>query len=341
VIDRIKAWIESLRAHHPHVDRLVRMQEHFGSVKAGQQAGAVTYFGFLSVFPVLAIAYFVVGLVARVYPHAQQNLHDAIDSVLPGLVGGGQGQVSLANIQSSANTVGVVGLVGVLYAGLGWLSSLRSALLVVFCVPSREQPNFLVGKLRDLATLVVLGVVLLLTVAVTGVVDGFSTQVLHWIGAPQSLNWLVKVISIAFGLAANMLLFFAMFVLLAEPRLPHRNLWAGAALGGVGFEILKQISGVLLKSTQGQPAFQVFGISLILLVWINYFSRVTLYAAAYAFAIQPEPGTEAAPVQGPSTPPLAIGNGTAAAPRVGAVPAFLAGAVSSVVGLALLRARRR
>ena len=30
------------------------------------------------------------------------------------------------------------------------------------------------------------------------------------------------------------------------------------------------------------PAFQAFGIALILLVWIHYFARVLLYAAAWA-----------------------------------------------------------
>ena len=49
------------RERRPFVDHAVRMQEHYGGVKAGQQAGAVTYFAFLSVFPILAIAFFVVG----------------------------------------------------------------------------------------------------------------------------------------------------------------------------------------------------------------------------------------------------------------------------------------
>ena len=60
------------------------------------------------------------------------------------------------------------------------------------------------------------------------------------------------------------------------------SLWAGAVLGAIAFEVLKQALELLLKSTQGNPAFQAFGIALILLVWINYFSRVVLYAAAFA-----------------------------------------------------------
>ena len=39
------------------------------------------------------------------------------------------------------------------------------------------------------------------------------------------------------------------------------------------FEVLKAASFLLLASTQGSPAFQAFGIALILLVWINYTSR--------------------------------------------------------------------
>ena len=50
------------------------MQEHYGAVKAGQQAGAVTYFAFLSFFPILALAFFVVGWIAKVYPDAQDDL---------------------------------------------------------------------------------------------------------------------------------------------------------------------------------------------------------------------------------------------------------------------------
>ena len=97
-----------------------------------------------------------------------------------------------------------------------------------------------------------------------------------------------------------------MFRLLAAPDLPKRAMWSGALLGAVGFEILKQVSGLLIRSTQGQPAFQVFGLALILLVWINYFSRVILYAASWAWthplAREQRVVEPAEPVQGPPLP---------------------------------------
>jgi len=306
LVDRIKGRIADLRHDHPAVDHTLATQEHYGGTKASQQAGAVTYFGFLSVFPVLALAFFVVGWIARVYPDAQDTLVTAIESMFPGLIGSGPDELNINDIQKSAATAGIIGLVGVLYSGLGWLSALRDALITVFALPQREQPNFVMGKVRDLITLTIIGAVLLFAVAFTGIVSGFSEDVLGWLGLSTELGWLVQILVIVLGLLANAVLFFAMFRLLAAPDIPKRAMWSGALLGAVGFEILKQVSGLLIRATQNQPAFQVFGLALILLVWINYFSRVVLYAAAWAWThrlsreqrvVEP-----AAPVEGPRSP---------------------------------------
>jgi membrane protein len=282
LIDRVKAKVTEARDRWPLVDHVVRTQEHYSAVQGSQQAGGVTYFGFLSVFPILALAFFVVGWIAKVFPDAQDTLVKAIDEVLPGLVGDGPHEVHLADVQNAAGAVGLIGLVGVLYAGLGWLSSLQSALVVLFALPQRMRPSFLAGKLRDLVTLAVLGAVLLLSVVASAVLTRTSRAVLDLLHLGTELGWLVTILGVIVGMAASALLFFLMFRLLARPDLPAAALWSGAVLGAIGFEVLKQLSGVLLAATRGQPAFQAFGIALILLVWINYFSQVILYAAAWA-----------------------------------------------------------
>ena len=304
--ERLSQRISALREERPSVDHLVRMQEHYGAVKAGQQAGAVTYFGFLSFFPILALAFFVVGLVSQVFSDADATLLRAIDSVLPDIVGTDPDQISLDDIRTFSGWAAVIGVLGVLYSGLGWLSALRDALIVVFQMPEREQPGFVSGKLRDLTTLTVVGLVLLVAVAVTGFVSGFSGDLLDWLGLGRELAAVVTLLTIVVGLGANAVLFFALYRLLAEPHLPRSSLWRGAIFGAVGFEVLKQASAYLLAATKDQPAFQAFGIALILLVWINYFSRVVLYSAAFA-CTTPEARAAAyadvvPPVQGPPLP---------------------------------------
>ncbi|HYF72384.1 MAG TPA: YihY/virulence factor BrkB family protein [Nocardioides sp.] len=339
VTRRVGERVTALRRRRPLVDHLVRMQEHYGAVKAGQQAGAMTYFAFLSFFPILALAFFVVGIVSQVYDGADQDLRRAINSILPGIVGNGPDELSLDDIRTFSGWAGLIGLAGVLYSGLSWVSALRDALVVVFEVPAREQPGFVGGKLRDLLTLATLGAVLLVAVAVAGFVSGFSGDVVGWFGLGAELGWLVTLVTIVLGLGANTLLFFLMFRLPAEPHTPVRSLWQGALLGAVGFEALKQVSKYLLESTKEQPAFQAFGIALIVVVWINYFSRVVLYAAAFAHT-SPEAraarsAEDAPPVHGPPSPPLT------ARPELGAgparLPAYAAGAASTLAVVALWR----
>jgi membrane protein len=342
--ERVTDRVHALRDEHPYVDHAVKTQQHYGDTKAGQQAGAVTYFGFLSVFPILALAFFVIGYVSKVVPESRDTLVEAIDSMLPGIIGTGDNQLQLEDIENAAGAVGLIGLVGVLYSGLGWLSALRDALIAVFALPAREQPNFVMGKVRDLLTLVVIGVVMLVAVAVTGVVAGFSEDLLGWVGLSAELGWLVKLLTIALGLPANTLLFLVMFRLLAAPDIPFRALLSGAVVGAVGFEILKQASTLLIKTTEGQPAFQAFGIALILVVWINYSSRVALYAASWAWthplAEQERVLNPAEPVQGPPLPSIdelpTEGADEDGRSRKGA---FAAGAVAGAAAAAVIKGR--
>lgn len=304
---RITARVRDVRARRPLVDHLVRMQEHYTAVKAAQQAGAITYFGFLSVFPLLALAFFVVGWIAKVYEDAQADLERAINHVIPGLVGDGAGQIQVADIKQAAATVGAIGFLVLLYAGLGWLTAVRRALEVVFELPRADQPSFVVGKLRDLATLALIGVILLLSVAVAGLVGGFSGELLDWLELSTDLSWVLRLVTIAVGIGADLLLFWSMFLLLADPHLPRRALLSGAFVGALAFEVLKQVAGPLIAATQGNAAFQVFGLALIVLVWIYYSSRVTLYAAAWAVTAPAARAVRVpapAVVAGPPSPPV-------------------------------------
>lgn len=349
IVSSAKERLARLRERRPFVDHLVRMVEHYGSVNGNGLAAAVTYFAFLSFFPILALSFAIFGQVAKVYPDAQDTLVEAANSVLPGLVGGDSG-VSLSTLQSAAPGIFSVGILLTLYSGLGWLSGMREALMTVFEEPPREQPGFVPGKLRDILALLALGSVLIVSVAVSGVATKLLTPILDALQLGPVAGVFLAVLAVVLGLAANALLFFAFFRLLAAPDVPSRSLWSGALLGAVVFEILKQLSTLLLKATANSEAFQAFGIALILLVWINYFSRVVVYAAAWAHT---SPEARAArearlvadqTVEGPRID-LAAAAG-AVRPGVGGAAgssgraAFAAGAASMLGVVALVRRRR-
>ncbi|HLN76295.1 MAG TPA: YihY/virulence factor BrkB family protein [Nocardioidaceae bacterium] len=283
--ERALSRLKALRERYTLVDHGIRAVGHYGNRNGNAQAGAVTFFAFLSFFPILALAFFVVGYVSTVFPGVRGEVRQALEQILPGVVGNDDGQIPLKTFEEYAGRVGLIGLAGVLYSGLGWVSGMRSALEVMFRLPRTEQPNFVQGMGRDLRALVVLGVVLLLSISLTGAISWFSQVILGWVGLADSWLATVALWFIAHGLAtlATALLFVAMFGLLAKPHVANRALWQGAFVGAVGFEVLKSVASFLISQTKDQPAFQAFGVALILVVWINYFSRLVMLSAAWAY----------------------------------------------------------
>lgn len=351
IVDTAKQRLARLRQDRPVVDHLVHTVEHYGRVHGNALAAAVTYFAFLSFFPILALSFAVFGQVTKLYGGETEDiLVKAANQVLPGLIGGKNG-IDLATLQDSAPGIFSIGIVLTLYSGLGWLSGMRQALVTVFEEPPQLRPGFVAGKLRDVTALMTLGSVLIVSVAVSGVTTKLVEPILDWLGLDAVAAFFLVPLAVLLGLGANALLFFAFFRLLAAPEVPSRSLWSGALLGAVVFELLKQVSTYLLALTKNSDAFQAFGIALILLVWINYFSRVVVLSAAWAQttvesrALRDARRAADQAVKGPRMDVealMAASAGVAAPPPLRKDPraAFGAGAAAMLALVAVVRRRR-
>jgi membrane protein len=271
-------------------DHAVRAYRHYAARDGSMLAAAVTYFAFLSLFPLLALSFATVGLVAHYLPNAQHVMDAVLQGLLPGIVGDEPNQISLTAIQDAAGAAASIGLLTMLYAGVSWISEMRDALAAIFDVESSRAPKlgrqrvmgFVAARARDAVALMSIGLILLVSVGVSGGLLSFLQHLGRVVGVDDDLGFVTPVLLVAVGVATGTVLFFAMFKLLAAPTVANRALWSGAFVGALGFELLKQVSTWLLAATAQQPAFQAFGIALILLVWIYYFSRVLLLAASWA-----------------------------------------------------------
>ena len=289
---RISAWVRTMRDRSAFADHLIRMWQRYSEVQGNVLAGGVTYFGFLSFFPLLALGFAVVGYVAIVFPDARHNMTEALQQVFPGIVTNrpAPGKISLDQIANAKAATGLIGLAVLLYTGLGWLSALRQSLQVMFGVPAEHERGLVLGKVVDLVVLVLIGIVMIVSVAISGIVKGFASNIVEAVGlnsglASQTMLWAVDAL---FSIGAGAVLFFAMFRLLPNPNLPVGALWRGALLAAVGFEILTAVVVTVLGGVGGTP-FAPLAVAVTLAIWINYFSRLVLLGAAYAWTAQREP----------------------------------------------------
>jgi len=282
--DRARGRVERLRRRWPLLDHGVSALLHYLNVQGNMLAGAVTYYGYLSVFPVLLLAFAVVGGVTQGNDRATTVVTDAVNRVLPGLIGSGDGELSMATVQSTAGTVGVIGLVALVFTSLGWLSAVRQALLNVLGLPPESARSFVAGKAVDLMTLAVLAVVLLVSIGLSTAVTGLTGASLRWLSLDDvtGSNLLVRAVALILGVVSSTGLFLVMFRLLPRLDLPLRALVRGALVAAVGFEGLKLLAAYLIRLAAQNPATALLGTSLVLLVWINLSARIMVLGACWA-----------------------------------------------------------
>ena len=288
-IAKVKRTAGRVEQRAPAVEHAISMVKHYGRVDGSVLAGGVTYFAYLSFFPVIALAFGVVGFVAEVFPRARDALSTALVEAFPGIVResceGASGCIAIGTFRDAAAAATVIGALGLLYAGLGWLAALRSSLADVFGIPHSERQNLMVGKLIDLGTLVVLGVTLIVSVALSAGVAALIPWLLDLFGLTDvaGMELLFGAVGVVLGVASSTALFLITLRLLApQAEVTRRDRLQASVLAGAGFELIKLLAAFLIAAALGNPAFATLGVSLVLLLWLNYVSRLALYGASWA-----------------------------------------------------------
>lgn len=331
--------LERYRARYPWFDHLVRAGTRYTERHGDHYAAAVTFFSVLSLVPLLMVAFAVGAYVLAFNPQLLQDVQDGITEGVPegldDLING----VIAGAIESRA-AVGVFGLLGALYAGIGWMTNLREALSEQWA-QTPDVPALPKRVLFDLLALGGLGLALVGSFAITGVASGFAAQVLEFVGLGE-VGWarfLLGLLGVALGLAANWLIFLWVIARLPRHHATVRSAAKAALLGAVGFEILKLVMTVYLASVLASPSGQIFGPFLGLLVFAFFASRFLLFVTAWA-ATAPENEQQAPPpVPGPAIirSEVTVRSGPDGRTAAGLVGA---GVLTGVLGLRLTRRRR-
>lgn len=274
-----QAALASARDRRPFLDHLIRAFGRYQADAGDRQAAAVTFFGFLSFFPILALATSVLSYALG--DDAVGTVVREVNSYAPGLAD----QLGLEEIltdNTKAGVAGLLGLVGLLYSGLGWVDALREAIRAVWH-HNVKAGNFLVKKAKDVVILLGLGVTVVASVAVSAATGAFTDVALDAIGLERTVvaTALAKVVGITLGLATSTALFLFLFWRLPKVRSPFRRVVRGALLAAVLFELLKRVGAIYIERTTENPLYGSFAVIVGLLVWINIVSRMLLICAAW------------------------------------------------------------
>ncbi|MDN5932213.1 MAG: YihY/virulence factor BrkB family protein [Pseudonocardia sp.] len=331
---------EQLRARYEWLDHLVRAGARYTERHGDHYAAAVTYFSVLALFPLILVSVAALGFVLFLQPDLLDQLKAAISANAPA------GLDALIvpivdNAIASRGTIGIIGLLGALYTGIGWMSNLREALSEQWGQPATAPP--IVKKtLFDLLTLAGLGVAMVGSFAITALVFGFTGAILEFVGLSEQ-GWaifLLGLFGVLLGLAANWLIFLWVITRLPRQHATLRSAAKAAVLGAVGFEVLKAVMTIYLESVTESPTGQIIGPFVGLMVFAFFASRFILFVTAWAATSRENEQEVPVEVPGPAVihSEVTVRSGSGGAAAAGLLGA---GALAGLLGFGLLRGRRR
>lgn len=221
----------------------------------GYLCALMTYYGFLSLFPVLLLLSTALSIILDGYPSWQEAILDSALSDFPivgdelretGSIGGG-GPLSI-----------ILSGLAALYGGLGIGQAVQYAMNTAWMVPRNSRPNPFASRARGLLLLLVAG----LTVTVTTAVTTYLQQLFE-----GDLVWVATTVA---SVAISTFVIGTVFVIATSRPLDPTDVLPGALLAAIGWQIMQNVGTTYVGTVVARASNlnSVFAIVLGLLVFI-------------------------------------------------------------------------
>ncbi|HWL97835.1 MAG TPA: YihY/virulence factor BrkB family protein [Nocardioidaceae bacterium] len=227
--------------------------------QGGYLAALITYYAFLSIFPLLLLASSVLGFVLQDNPELRADILESAVAQFPVI---GSELTTTQGLTGSTAAI-VIGLLGALYGALGIAQATQHAMNVAWSVPRNRRPNPLFSRLRSLLLLAIAG----LSVLSITLLSLLAAE-LGWLGAEQSVwsRMLVTVLTVAISAVVFSLLFW----LATTDAHDIRDVVPGAVIAALLLHGMQLVGaayvGTVVRNTS--LTYGVFAVVLGLLAWI-------------------------------------------------------------------------
>ncbi|MEO9220871.1 MAG: YhjD/YihY/BrkB family envelope integrity protein [Mycobacteriaceae bacterium] len=268
LVQRVIRWLDQYQQRHAFVGFCYAVIKKYGDDAGGKQAALITYYGFLSIFPILLLAVVTVTNVLAGNPALRSR---AIDSIVPA-----EFRATVDGALTSLPTGGLplaIGLVGLFLSGTGVVFSTQDALNQLAAVPYRSRFGWFPRYLRGIAMLAVL-LVSVLSIGSLAIVSAELPDV----GQIPRIAGAAGLLVVCF----TMLLVAAK--LLIASSTPLGALWPAAAAGALVVTTVLLVLGPLLTRfvTRSGPVYGSFATIVGLFALLYLVTQALVYSGEVA-----------------------------------------------------------
>lgn len=259
-------WLDSLQRRNRAVGLVIAVIYKYVDDQGGYLAALITYYAFVSLFPLLLLFTTGLGVVLVNRPDLKQQVLQSTLSQFP-VIGG---QLHQPEGLGGGAVAVVVGVAGALYGGLGVGQAVQNAMDSVWAVPRNNRRDPIRSRLRSLLLLAVLGSAAIATTVLSAI--GRATTALGAFGrigvvlAAVAINALICVVALRVSTAR---------------QLRHREVLPGALAAAVIWQIFQWYgTGYVAHTVKRASAINsVFAVVLGLLAFLFLVSSTLVLCA--------------------------------------------------------------
>lgn len=262
---------------------------------APSMGAAISYYTVFSLAPLLIIVIAVAGAI-----FGREAVQGLIVQQFSGLVGR-QSAGLVQNLLTSASDThkgliaGIVSFFVLVLGATSVLTELQSALDRIWHVPESQKPSgpWAMIRSRLLSFGMILGLAFLLMVSLA--VSAAVSAVGGWMGGLLP-GWeiLLQVVNAIVSVGVATVLFAMIYKFMPSAAIDWKDVWIGASVTAVLFEVGKFLIGLYLGKSNMSQAFAAAGSVVLLLAWVYYAAQIFLLGAEFTKAYADARGSRAA-----------------------------------------------
>lgn len=270
-IERAVRRFDRWQQQHTVVGFPIAVVKKFGDDECGNLVSLLAYYSFLAAFPMLLAFTAVLGVALRAHPGLHQRLVNSAFAEFP--IVGGQIHDQLG-VEAFSGTLPalIIGVAGALIGGRGFAHAMQNTMNKVWAVPKVDRPGFFPRYLRTFSLLLLLSLIVVVTGAASTAAGTAASLGLGGLGA--------RLASLAVGTILGFGFFLILFRVAVAGEVSIRDMWVGAAISALGWQILLTIAGIVVSHQlrHAQAVAGLFGVVLGLLAWLALQATVIVYA---------------------------------------------------------------
>lgn len=263
---------------------------------APSMGAALAYYTLFSITPLLIIVIAIAGLV-----FGQDAVRGEIVVQIQGLIGR-DGAIAVQGLLKSTSEPAqgiiaiVISTIMLIIGATTVFAELQSDLDRIWRIPAlaKQMGIFLLLRTRLLSFGLVLGLGFLLLVSLL-ISAAIAALGKWWDGRFTGWEAIFQAIDFGISFAISTVLFAMIFKLMPRARIAWRDVWIGAAVTALLFDIGKLLIGLYLGKTSVASGFGAAGSLVVLLVWVYFAAQIFLLGAEFTWAYAHECGSLAAP----------------------------------------------